>query len=119
MGYDVMIRRDGGEPLSLDEWHRFVEGADDLRLQDGLQATNPVSGETMEIGGEFTIWTGHPEAVEVPLMFSKDAVTVSNPDEVVLERMRTIATALEARVQGEEGEFYDEPPKRRGWFRRR
>ncbi len=53
------------------------------------------------------------------MRFREDAVLVSNPDEVVLERMRVIATALEARVQGEEGEFYDEPPKRRGGFRRR
>jgi len=114
-----MIRRVDGEPLSLDEWHRFVEGAEDLRLQDGLRGTNPVTGETMELGGEFTIWTGHPEVAEVPFMFSGNAVSVSNPEEVALERMRAIATALNARVQGEAGEFYDEPPKRRGWFRRR
>jgi hypothetical protein len=123
MGYDISICRVDSE-IPLEEWKAYVAQADDLRPVDRFEGTNPRTGAVMSLEApDSAYWTGHPEGFEVPLMWgSGGRIPVKQPDEPTLARMREIATALGARVQGEEGEFYDEPraeARRGGWFRRR
>ena len=52
-------------------------------------------------------WLGHPSGVPVPLDFREGAVVVKNPDEHTIGRLKVLATRLGARVQGDEGDFYE------------
>jgi hypothetical protein len=115
MGYDLHIRRPRGREISLEEWEAYVERSDDLIPQPSIEATNPVTGEvlSMETPG-MAGWTGHPEGLAVGFDFRGSEITKKQPDEPTLARMQEIAAAFDARIQGDEGEFYDPPkPKRR------
>jgi hypothetical protein len=118
VSYEVSIRRADESEITREEIEAFA----DFHIQEGITGTNPKTGEVMTLGGEFAIWTGHPEIPNgVPFLYSRRSLRVSNPDELVLTRMRELARAIGARVQGEEGEYYDEDPpakRRRGLFRR-
>jgi len=48
----------------------------------------------------------------------KGNLSIKNPDEECLAKMRQIAARLQARVQGDDGEFYDEQPKKRHFFKK-
>ncbi|MFJ3405312.1 hypothetical protein [Promicromonospora sp. NPDC090134] len=115
MGYDLHITRssapDGGGPrIGADEWRALVETDAELRLHDGITAALP-GGHVLTIPSpDLAAWSGHPQHAEVPFRFHDGRVTVRNPDEAVLAKMIDLAGALDARVQGDDGEFYPPTP---------
>lgn len=118
VGYDVHVVRgaewSGGlEPIESDEWRRLIEVSADLVLVSSVEATTP-AGETLRyMNPDLAAWTGHPSGIEVPFDFRAGRVVVKNPDEATIDRLRGVARSLGARVQGDDGEFYDEPPPQR------
>jgi hypothetical protein len=73
------------------------------------------------------VWTAHPDGVVAWFSFDDDQIVVKSPDEAMIARAWEIARTLGARVQGDDGEFYDEsgpqpPPEeprgRGGWLSR-
>jgi len=73
----------------------------------------------------YDLWTGHAQHPEVPFDFRDGSIIVKNPDDSIIAKLVEVATALDARVQGDDGEFYpsttaSEPiERRRRWpFRR-
>jgi hypothetical protein len=119
MGYDLHIRRPRGRGISLEEWEAYVERSDDLHLKAAIERKNPVTGEvmTMEAPG-MAGWTGHPDGLPVIFDHRSGEIAKQQPDEPTLARMQEIATALDARIQGDDGEFYDPPKPRRRLFGR-
>lgn len=115
MGYDVFITRassadPSARPITEDEWRELVQQDPDFTLEDQWSTTNPATGETIAVvSPSLGIWHAHQFAKQVLFAFRSDRIVVSNADEEILAKMRTIAAALDARVQGEEGELYDEP----------
>jgi hypothetical protein len=112
MGYDVHITRavrwTEGEksPVSLDEWKSFVASDPDMRLEGYAEATTP-AGEVIRVESEgLAVWTRHPEDRPVWLDWRRGNVIVKDPDPTILQKMKEIAIALNAHVQGDEGEEY-------------
>ena len=78
-----------------------------MTLTGEVTATT-TSGETIGYANPLlATWNAHPDDGPVPFDFRKGRVVVKNPDDATLEKMRSLAAALTARVQGDEGEFYD------------
>jgi hypothetical protein len=117
MGYDVHITRrarwsDRGNDITLGEWIAFVEASPDMNLT-GYAETKVGGGEILRITAEgLTTWTGYAgrSGANGPVWFnhSRGEISVKNPDTETLMKMWSIAQHFAARVQGDEGEAYDE-----------
>jgi hypothetical protein len=116
MGYDVHITRkqgwwqkDGPEIL-LEEWIAVVTADEDMRLDEYAEAK--VDGGVLRTASEgLSVWTAYSRHGENGDMawfsFWEGNVVVKNPDQEILRKMWSLAQVLSARVQGDEGEFYD------------
>lgn len=116
MGYDLHITRasewsqSSSQPITPEEWLGVVQGRSDYVSVPHAEATSP-SGELIRVRGEHMVeWRGHPSGAIVWFSWFRGRISVKNPDDVTIDQMRAIATALGARVQGDEGEHYDAPP---------
>ncbi len=126
MGYHLHITRrakgwndaDDVAAISRAEWLGYVASDPEMALNDysvdpnygqpdaagqaydeqvqGLAAWVKHSGAGLKGG---YVWFGHEQ----------DRVTVESPDEETLDKMLAIAQALGARVQGDDGEYFDQP----------
>lgn len=120
MRYDVHITRkqdwadkEDSTNVSLAEWLDYVAADPEMRLDTQAEAPAGDTGTTVEVDNAgLSVW----------LLYSKngragnyawfshegDRITVKNPDEEILGKMLAVAHALGARVQGDDGEYYDE-----------
>jgi hypothetical protein len=116
MGYDIHITRkdlwfdNDGPEIELTEWIAYVNGDAEMRL-DGFAEAMSGSGETLQVEGEgLSVWLGYSGHQENGNMawfdFRRGSIVVKNPDTEVLKKMWSIATALSAKVQGDESELY-------------
>jgi hypothetical protein len=101
MGYDVHITRaehwasNEGREIAADEWLRFVQ-------------SDPELIPTPEDGEYFVIWRGTTKYPETWFEWRAGNITTKHPDRATLQKMLQMAAAFEAKVQGDEGEAYDE-----------
>jgi len=101
MGYELHTTRadlwfeNEGQSITLDEWLSYVEADDELSLF-------PENGEA------FAIWNGIASYEEPWLDWFEGNISTKSPDRAVLGKMHRIAKDLGARVQGDDGEFYDD-----------
>ncbi|WP_431661966.1 hypothetical protein [Pantanalinema rosaneae] len=93
--------------ISLNEWLQYVLSDPEMRTDGYAEA--PISdGSTLRIDdSSIAVWTaysGH-EVNGNMVWFNhfEDRVTVKNPDEEILVKMHQIASALGAKVQGDDG----------------
>jgi hypothetical protein len=100
MGYDLHITRrkhwsDDGCDITAREWLDYVAGDAELKLSpaDGLY---------------WTVWSGPSELPQPWLDWDAGQIFTKNPDEPLIRKMFAVADALQARVQGDDGEFYDQ-----------
>jgi hypothetical protein len=117
MGYDVHITRkdewftEEGAEISLDEWKLYVESDPEMRLDNFAEAETPDGILRVESEG-ISVWIGYScHEVDGNMAwfdYFEGNVKVKNPDEEILKKMFSIAQTLNARVQGDECEFYDE-----------
>lgn len=99
MGYDIHITRkeywvdEDGPTINLEEWLAYVASDPDLRLspESKSMALMAVPGSKYP-----TAW----------LDWDRGDIYTKNPDEPILAKMLLIASALGAKVQGDDGEFY-------------
>jgi hypothetical protein len=61
-----------------------------------------------ENGEYFVIWRGSAKYAETWFDWSDGNITTKYPDRATLRKMLQLATALGAKVQGDDGEVYDE-----------
>jgi hypothetical protein len=115
MGYSLYITRGTewfgeGPQISIEEWRGYVEQDPELRFDESL-------------GKNFVVWSG-PSKRENPWLWWQDGHIESKyPDAPLVRKMHAIAEALEAKVQGEDGEEYDaagdtKPSKKPSWRQR-
>jgi hypothetical protein len=116
MGYDVHITRklrwwdrDGPE-IPLAAWAALVTADPDMRL-DGYAETRVEDRSILRIENEgLSVWTAYSRHSENRMAwfgFRRGNVVVKNPDPEILQKMWSLAQALSAKVQGDDGEFYD------------
>jgi hypothetical protein len=124
MGYDVHITRKqewidkDGLQIREDEWQAYVASDPEMVIIGFAEATTP-QGETIRVTHPLlTEWHGHSSHLPIWFSYFEGNLVVKNPDKECLAKMRQIATRLKARVQGDEGEFYDEPPSKRSFLKK-
>ncbi len=124
MGYDVHITRkpewsdDDGPRITESEWQAYVASDPDMVITGVTEITNP-EGETIRLTQPLlTEWRGNSGRSPVWISYFEGSLVIKNPDDECLAKMRQIASKLQARVQGDEGEFYDEPPRKQSFLRR-
>jgi len=120
MGYDVHITRkavswdDASDDaaISLAEWQEYV--ANDPEMQPD-EVTNPVSRTSQATDWDLmgaSIWVPYSKNGRgdyyARFVHQGDRITVAQPDEEMLGKMLLVAYALQARVQGDDGEYFDE-----------
>lgn len=102
MGYDIHITRsenwgdENGKKISLEEWLRYVESDPEVQR-------DPLNSPT-----DF-LYVAHPEEPS-PLWWHAGygEIYTKDPDDATVRKMFAIASKLGAKVQGDEGELYDE-----------
>ncbi|MFH8370114.1 hypothetical protein [Streptomyces sp. NPDC018031] len=117
MGYDVHITRgtpwwdEAGEPITTREWAAVVAADPCLEPVPAARAVAPGQDAVLEFRSEGLVrLAGHPagDTHGAWLHWRDGRVTGKNPDPALLGKMREIAGVLGARVQGDDGEYYDE-----------
>ena len=116
MGYDVHITRrdhwsDEDNDIELNEWSAYIQSDQDMRL-DGYAETETPDGVLRIESDGLAVWTGYSKHEEDGNMawfsYFEGDVCVKYPDEEVLQKMHRISVSLGAKVQGDDGELYDE-----------
>ncbi len=118
MGYELHITRSQDwvdsekNPISLEEWKSFVESSSDFRHDGFAEATTPY-GDTIRVENEgLSVWTEYSKHGEDGGMawfdYHDGRIVVKNPDEEIIKKMFEVAQFFDAKVQGDEGEVYDE-----------
>lgn len=117
MGYELHITgrenwADTETPdISIDEWLDYVNSDKDLELTNGYDIK--VGSETWHKDRPgYCEWKTHPTEQEPNsrpwFSYWKGSVDTKNPDAPTIRKMMQIALALNAKVQGDDGEFYTE-----------
>jgi hypothetical protein len=116
MGYDLHITRkqrwsdENGPEIPLAAWIAVVAADRDMRL-DGFAETRVGDGSILRIENiglaVWTAWSLHSENGMAWFSFGHGNVIVKNPDLEIRRKMWSLAQTLSAKVQGDDGEFYD------------
>jgi hypothetical protein len=137
VGYEVHITRaeDWSDsekwPVPLEEWLAYVAHDPDMRLDGAAESTTP-DGATLRYENEgLSVWTAYSRHGLNGNMawfdYREGRVVVKNPDDEILGKMVEIARDLDANVQGDDLERYDDParvrdsataPEQKPWWRR-
>ncbi|HEX6168355.1 MAG TPA: hypothetical protein VFZ33_01590 [Chitinophagaceae bacterium] len=115
MGYDLHITRredwaDTATPdITLDEWMAYVVNDKELELTKEIE----IGAETQFHNSPgYCEWNAHPtknDPNDRPwFAYRKGSINTKNPDVPIIRKMLQIASALNAKVQGDDGEFYTE-----------
>jgi hypothetical protein len=110
MGYDIHITRkanwfDDGPDIPDSEWQTYVAGDPEMTMTGAAEAALPGSAVLRYENSLLAEWR-RPMGGTVWFDFRRGRVVVKNPDDETVEKMKQVARALRARVQGDEGEFY-------------
>jgi membrane protease YdiL (CAAX protease family) len=119
MGYDVHITRkanwfdeEADAAITLQEWKEYVAADPEMRLDDYAEAPLPTGGFIWTVSEGLCVWTAYSGNGQngnyAWFAWHEDRIVVKNPDSEILDKMKRIAEVLAARVQGDEGEYYDD-----------
>jgi hypothetical protein len=118
MGYEVYITRrenwfdeEVHRDISLDEWKCLVADDPEMRMDNFAEATT-TGGEFIRVESEgLSVWTKYSQdginGNHAWFDYYRGTIVVKNPDDEILNKMIDIATLLNAKVQGDEGEIYE------------
>ncbi len=118
MGYNLYITRkdnwtdeETNGLISMNEWKQVVSADPDMRMDNKVDAT--VNGKTIRMEEEgIAVWTAYSLAGkngnQAWFSFDDGMITVKNPDNEIINKMLSIAKVLNAKVQGDDMEIYDE-----------
>jgi len=110
MGYDVHITRkanwfEDGPDISASEWQAYIADDPEMTITGAAEAALP-GGDVLRYQNSLLAEWRKPTGQTAWFDFRKGRVVVKNPDEETVEKMKRVARALRARVQGDDGEFY-------------
>ena len=110
MGYNIHIHRredwsdPEGESVSLDEWKALIEADPALIIDGNVVWADPGGGPSLDT--PTAEWLA-PGGVKGLFYWYDGNVEAKNPDIAVIVKAHEMALMLGARVQGDDGEFYD------------
>ena len=118
MGYNLHITRkdhwsdpEDKKNITIEEWLNYVNGDPELKLTNGYKFAIPSIDDRWIDKPGWTEWLSHPDAkFEFYPWFDYEdgSIDTKNPDLPTLKKMLSIAEILNAKVQGDDGELYDE-----------
>jgi hypothetical protein len=118
VGYELHITRkqtwfDDGPEITLDEWISLVRSDVEMRLDGYAEAETRDTHEVIRVEDpSLAVWkayTGHGHDGNMAWLYlSQGNVVAKNPDQEIRRKMAGLARRLGARVQGDDGEFYDD-----------
>jgi|SRR5579871_805033 len=118
MGYDLHIVRrkdwddyEEGSDISLEEWLAYVQTDNELELTNGYQIKIPGVENSFQSVPGFCNWTGHSTKItnDKPWFdYGYGMISAKYPDDETIKKMISIADKFNGKVQGDDGEFYDE-----------
>ncbi len=116
MGYDLHITRkahwadEDGATITLLEWKAYIRTDPEMRLDGYAEAQTP-AGERIRSENEgLSVWlaySGHEQQGNMAWFdYWNGTIVVKNPDEEIIRKMYAIAQKFDAKVQGDDGEYY-------------
>lgn len=116
MGYDVHSTRAKDwfdadkDPISLEAWTAYIASDSEMKLEGEAKAIFADGGELIYANEGLAVWTaysGHGlDANKAWFDHRAGCITVKNPDDEIIGKMKAIAVQLGAHVQGDDGESY-------------
>lgn len=113
MAYDIHITRrnnwfDEGMDITPLEWRKIIDENPELKQTEAIeiQAKDGQQFKYTFEDAQIAKWKKPNSAEIIWFLYRRGEITVSNPDEVTMEKVRQIAKRVGARVQGDDGEFY-------------
>jgi len=110
MGYNIHIHRreDWSDPegasVSLEEWVALIEGDSSLVVDGNVVWADPEGGPNLDT--PTAEWSGPGGAVGLFYWYDGN-IEAKNPAPAVIAKAHEMAMKRGARVQGDDGEFYD------------
>ena len=116
MGYDLHITRrtewhddeQASIDISLEEWLSYIDKDKELELSDNYWTKVPGSDTESQVSPGYCEWTKHPTGDQLGFAYSDGSISTKNPDDDTIKKMLTISKALNAHVQGDDGEIYEQ-----------
>lgn len=118
MGYDLHITRklnwfdeESSTDISLADWIAYVNEDNEMRLDNFADAMTD-EGQNMKVKSEgLSVWTKYSkngiDGNYAWFQYMNGQIVVKNPDKEIINKMIDIASVLGAKVQGDDGEFYE------------
>ena len=117
MGYELHIIRQNDyddendtSNITLEEWTKYAEADGELTLKNGYDSGFSGAVVWQESPG-FCEWIGHPMAAADTIPFfdyGLGIISAKYPDKHTIGKMIRIAQALNAKVRGDDGEYWDD-----------
>lgn len=112
MGYELHITKKknwnlGGPDIAGADWMKYLESDPELRLSRPVAVTLSDGSTYQHSIPTLAKWTGHSSGYPVLFDYRNESIVVRNPDAETISKMQQISKKLGARVQGDNGEFYD------------
>lgn len=117
MGYELHITRrehwadTETHNISLDDWLTYVNNDKELELTNEYDIKIGSQTHFQDRAG-YCEWNAHPVHTDPNsrpwFAYWKGVIDTKNPDAPTIRKMMQIASALNAKVQGDEGEIYTE-----------
>lgn len=135
MGYELHITRrehwvdeDPALNISMEEWTALVNNDPEMRLDHEAAATT-TGGETITVHSDgLAVWTAYSRdgimGNHAWFAYHGGNICVKNPDAEIIHKMKSVATLLQAKVMGDDGELYIQEDKqaaaasqKKGWWK--
>jgi len=118
MGYELHIVRQNNyaeneeeSNISMEEWLDYVASDKELKLTNGYRLDIPGMETTWQDSPGFTEWLVHPRREDNSLVwfdFGCGSISAKFPDDNTIKKMIEISKGLDAKVRGDDFEYYDE-----------
>lgn len=114
MSYDLHITRSNDwveseeNPISFEEWKKYIDNDPELTLT-GFAETKMPNGQIIRMDNEgLALWEKKSlfKTIKSWFYYNDGQIQVSGPNEAVIKKMKTVASALSAKVIGDDGEEY-------------
>lgn len=118
MGYELHIVRQNdwndveeASNISLEEWIKYAKTDKEILLTNDSTSDPKSRSLSTDEGPGFVYWIGHPtlKNTDKPWFdYWRGSISTKYPDDATIKKMIQIAFALNARVQGDDLEYYDD-----------
>lgn len=112
-GYDLHITKasewpeSSKQPITEEQWKAIVTADSELQMDTTATAMNPKTREIIQVTNPLMAsWTDPKSNQKYYFYYSRGKITVKNPSENAIKKMKALASKIGAQVRGDEGERY-------------